>query len=269
MSSDEDEHRFNRLRGRSTSRRRSRSRSPPPRRSRSPSTPRRRSPVPRSPAPIGVLNDQAKLEDLLNKQQEFLTDLVNSHREEVDELVAAKSQQFRSKGIEKQYLHSSKVASKLSKIKKLLKKKKYDKALDSVRAALRLVEEHNEDLIVADSSRYGWLTVHTLRGHNQLPSDLSKKVEKIDSKLDKAKSATAGQHGPRQSKFYPRRMEAGGVQTWRKKQGPEEAIIAFSKSTRQGNCQQCNGAGHFYRECPEFWKAVNDQRVKEFGSGPK
>ena len=54
-------------------------------------------------ARINLSADQAALEELLNKQQEFLTDLVQTHREEVDEIVATKTQQFRSKGIEKQY----------------------------------------------------------------------------------------------------------------------------------------------------------------------
>lgn len=220
-------------------------------------------------ARINLSADQAALEELLNKQQEFLTDLVQTHREEVDEIVATKTQQFRSKGIEKQYQFNAKVSSQLGKIKKHLKKKKYTKAYEGVKSAIKLVEEHSEDLLVADTSRYGWLTVHTLRGSNNLPSELTKKVEKIDARLDKVKGSTAaGQHGPRANKFAPRRMAGqGGVQTWRKTQGPEEAIIAYAKSTRQGTCQQCNKSGHFYRECPEFWKAVNEQRVKDFSTG--
>ena len=269
MSSDEDD-RYNRFhndqersRSRGPTRSRSRSRSSQ-RRSRSPrrSVSRRQFTPPRLQEPQTA---QVNLEQLLNQQQEYIQDLITTHKEEVGELVSSKTQSFRSKGIEKQFNYNAKVSTRLSKIKRLLKKKKTSKALDAVRDLVSIVKEHSDDLLVADSSRHGWLTVHQLRGGGALSSDLLKKVEKIDSRLDKSKPRQNGQTDrPRKGQYFAGGMESQTVQTWRKKQGPEEALLAFSKTRRQGICTHCTQAGHFYRECPDFWKSVNESRKKTF-----
>ena len=206
---------------------------------------------------------------MLQDQQEYIHDLINSHKEEVGELVSPRSQTFRNKGIEKQFLYNMKVSTKLKKVKSLLKKQKLNRALESVRDLLKLVEDHNDDLLIAENSRHGWLTVHQLRGGSSLSSDLQKKVEKIDSRLDKSRQQQRGdvqRYRPGKGRQDSFRMEGKDVQTFRRKQGPEEALLSFSKTNRQGSCTHCSESGHFYRECPDFWKSVNESRKKNFTS---
>ena len=116
-------------------------------------------------------------------------------------------------------------------------------------------EDHSEDLVVADTSRHGWLTVHQLRGREQLSSSVQRKVEKIDSRLDKLKLSrhdekgrfSSGRKNPQQVEFQDR------VQTYRRKQGPEEVLKSFANRRREGTCTHCNEPGHFFRECPGLW----------------
>ena len=220
----------------------------------------------RSRSPSGNVDEgQRRLEQMLNEQQEYIKDLISNHKEEVDELLASKTKSFRSKGLEKQFEFNNKVTTRLSKIKKLLRKKKISRATDAVKELLEICEDHADDLLVADSSRHGWLTVHQLRG-GTLSSDLWKKVEKIDNRLDKARPKD-GKNRPQASGGNSNRMENQNVQTWRRKQGPEEAMQSYSKVQRQGTCTHCSAQGHFYRECPDFWRDVNASRKKASQSG--
>ena len=55
-------------------------------------------------------------------------------------------------------------------VKKDYKKKKH--VSHQLKEVISQLENHSEDLLVADSSRHGWLTVHQLRGKQTLPTDI-------------------------------------------------------------------------------------------------
>ena len=242
------EDRYNRLaneRSPSVSRSRSRGRS----RSRTRNKSRERSPPREKPASI---------RDLLNEQQEYLHELIVQHKEEVEEIVCAKVRNFRNKGIEKQFTFNEKVLSDLKKIKKLYKKKRH--IGDKLKEIVKLLEDHAEELLVADSSRHGWLTVHQLRGNQNLSSELLKKVDKIDNRLDKQKPQN---DRTRRGSGYPSKVDQkDGSFTYRKKKGPGELLQELVTRKREGTCSHCSEIGHFYRECPEFWKEVSEARKK-------
>ena len=203
------------------------------------------------------------LSQLLNKQQEYVYDLINQHKEKIDDLLVEKNRNFRSKGLEKQYIFNKKIITKAKKLKKNLKKEKVSRALSCVRDLIELCEEHADDLMIADSSRHGWLTVHQLRGPERLPGDLQKKVEKIDSRLDKVKNG--GQENRRYNggRQNYKRVDKEDVQTYRyRRQGPEEAIQSLSKTQRNGSCTHCRTEGHYFKECPQFWTEVAESRKK-------
>ena len=122
---------------------------------------------------------------LLERQQEFVHDLVADYKEEIQELLDTNSRNFRSKALEKQYTHNQKVLVKSKKILKLLRKDKVRKAKDLVKDLIGVLEDHSEDLIVADTSRHGWLTVHQLRGGDKLSSNLQRKIERSSSISDR------------------------------------------------------------------------------------
>ena len=199
---------------------------------------------------------------LLNEQQEKVFDIISAQKEEIEELKEDSGISFRSKAIEKQFKQNQRIIKDLKKIKKALKKGRAASATDQVRSLLNVCEEHKEDLLIADSSKFGWLTVHQLRGKSSLSSDLLKKVDKIDSKLDKERTRPA-QHG----NWREKRTQKGGEvleretrQFTRRKAGPEETLQFLKKSKRYGTCSHCQEEGHFFRECAKFWAEVSEQR---------
>ena len=73
----------------------------------------------------------------------------------------------------------------LKKVKKNLKKKRIDKSLDQIEDLLDILSEKKEDFLIADSSPHGWLAVSCVRNKSALPKDLSRKVERVNTKLDR------------------------------------------------------------------------------------
>ena len=245
-------------RDRSRSRRRSRSRS----RSRSESVYRRNI---STTAYDESTSRNTELVSILNDQQEKVFEIISAQKEEIDDLRENLGVSFKSKAIEKQFQLNQKIIKDLKKIKKNLKKGKYNSASDQVKKLLNNCEEHKEDLLIADSSKFGWLTVHQLRGKSNLPSDLMKKVEKIDSKLSKERK-------PEQNGWKRRDQKSGQVleretrQFGRRKAGPEETLQFLKKSKRYGTCSHCQEEGHFFRECAKFWAEVSEQRKQNSGN---
>ena len=217
----------------------------------------------RSRTPIGI-SGEADIASLLNKQQEKVYDIISSQKEEIDELKQESNLSFKNKAIEKQYRYNQKIIKDLKKLKKHFKKGKTSSCADIVKKLLQTCEEHKEDLLIADSSKYGWLTVHQLRGQSSLPSDLLKKVEKIDNKLDKekAKPGYNGRKDQKRGKTDTEPLEREAKQFARRKAGPEETLQQLTKSKRYGTCSHCQEEGHFFRECSKFWLEVSEQRKK-------
>ena len=199
---------------------------------------------------------------LLNRQQEKVFEIISSRTDKLRELKEEKEIVFRNKGLGKQYKNVQKTLASLNRVKKALKKKKIEKALDEVRDLIESVEEQGEDLLIADTSKHGWLTVFNLRGKKNLPSDLMKKIDKIDSKIDREKSS---KDGWKKRGGYKGDEEVGSAFRQglpRRRPGPEETMQSLTKSRRQGQCSHCNEYGHFYKECSKFWQQVSEQRKK-------
>ena len=142
---------------------------------------------------------------------------------------------------------------------------KAEKVLEDLQEDLEL---HQEDIIAADLSRNGWLTVSRLRNKSSLPSSLLKQIEKEDDAIDRWKrKSSIGRNGGNSSRF--RTMDQGtftnfvrtnrGAKGFQKK-SPEELMQEAVRQNRAGQCSHCSQEGHFYRECPSFWQKVHDSR---------
>ena len=189
-----------------------------------------------------------------------MCELMVEHKEEVEELVESKPT-FKNKALSKQYEFNSGLLKDLKKAKKQLKKGKEEKVHKLLDSVLEKLEEKSEDLQIADSSPHGWLAVSVLRGRSQLSKDVQKKLDRINSRLDKEKQYTKPRYG---GDFTgPKGMDyKAGVRTDRQnyRQTPQELLITLGQQKKAGNCSHCSEAGHFYRECPKFWEAVAESR---------
>jgi hypothetical protein len=121
------------------------------------------------------------------------------------------------------------------------------------------IEEHEQDLIIADSSPHGWLTVSKLCTTKELPKELRRQLAAIERDLAVQKTKRNGGPGKKFGKFSQQSGESSSKGPERK-YSPEEAMFAAAKQIRTGKCSYCQKNGHFFRECPDFWGKVNQSR---------
>ena len=203
--------------------------------------------------------------DLLKQQEEHLCDLMLDHKQEVVSLVKEKTKNFRKKPLQKQFEFLDELYQILDKAKKYLKKEKVDEALTLVHRCSERLKDKKEDLLVADQSPHGWLAVSLLQEGSDLPRGTQRKLDKINSRLDKVRGDRKSGHYGRHNKgnFEPL-YKQDGVHFSRQPQrkSPQEMLNLLGNQKKSGLCSHCQEAGHFYRECPKFWEAVNESRKK-------
>ncbi len=68
----------------------------------------------------------------------------------------------------------------VTRAKSFIKDNETHNALYEIRESIKFLETQNEDLLIADSSKFGWLTVSKICGKYTLSSTIQKKILKID-----------------------------------------------------------------------------------------
>ena len=199
-------------------------------------------------------------QQLLEDQQRKIFELIQDHKREIENKLQSKSTRFHHKNIEKQFDINQDYKSLVEKSIELLDRRDRKKAKKVLKGLLKKISEQEENLLIADRSSNGWLTVARLRNKDALSSKILKEVEKVDQELDRKKNGRFEKNMPKMDR------KSGGnvnfVQTNRpqKRKAPEEALKEAVGQTRTGTCQHCEGDSHFYRECPKFWEKVIDAR---------
>ena len=199
--------------------------------------------------------------------------MLEDFRTEVEEkLVGRTKHTFTKRNIEKQFEVNLRILRLNLKVEREIKNKRLSKALASLEEQKEELKQHEEDLITADSSKFGWLTVQKLKNTSSLASSQLRKIEKIESLIERTQS----QYGPQgtQGSRKPFRVDkevfqqSSDVRTKRpnsfQKKSPEQILEEHIKQTRVGTCSHCQKQGHFFRECPGFWQKVQDSREEHF-----
>jgi Zn-dependent M16 (insulinase) family peptidase len=194
-------------------------------------------------------------------QHEYLVELIKEHKTQVDEKLASKSRKFASKQIEKQFQVNFTFKELATKIQQAHAVKDYEKAEEAADELADKLEEHAQDLIIADSSPHGWLAVSKLRHSTELPKAVRKRLAAVEKELASKKIKNGG---PRR-KFQQQQQQLSTASqdgfTKNRKFSPEEALFAASKQVRAGTCSHCHKEYHYYRECPTFWSKVHESRA--------
>lgn len=225
----------------------------------------------------------SEFKELLNEQQDGIARMLQDQREEIEERIEPKATKhtFHKRNIEKQHEVNSKILHLNKKVEREIKASKYKRALETLEDQKELLEEHESDLIIADCSKFGWLTVQKLKNTSGLPPSKLKKIEKVESLIER----TQPQYGlPVNSGFKKTfRMDRDVFQPSQsfhqqpsstvtsrraaipfKKKSPEEMLEEYSKQNRVGPCSHCQKPGHFYKECAAFWAKVQESREANF-----
>jgi threonyl-tRNA synthetase len=193
---------------------------------------------------------------LVKSQQEVLLDLFQEHKTEVDTKLQSKVRKFGSKQIEKQYEINAGFLETAQKALTCVEEKNIIRAKALLENLVQQLQEHEEDLLIADASPHGWLAVAKLRTTKELPKSLRKRLAEVDRQLSsqkdgKFKKKPAGFPGQGQEPIFKRAD---------RRISPEEALFSASKQVRPGSYSHCHKGLHYYRECPEFWKKVQESR---------
>ena len=211
------------------------------------------------------------IKKLVTSQQEIILDLLSEHRAEVEEKIQLKSRRFSSKQIEKQYQINAEFRDLAAKITAALHASEVSRAQEVLSLLSTKLEDHEHDLIVADTSPHGWLAVAKLRSNTELPKTLRKKLAQVEKDLAHRRPPQQQQQqygGPRK-KFDQFQREGQSFSRRRPDQrlSPEEALSNAAKQLRQGTCTHCHKGLHYYRECPDFWTKVQESRAAKAKTG--
>ena len=212
------------------------------------------------------------VKDLLRSQQQHIEELLLEQRELVEKEQGDGKHKFSQTVLQKQYEVNKGFTRLAKKIQKSLDKQQVHLAKNLTEDLINDLEEHQEDLIAADISRNGWLTVARIRNRCSLPKNILREIEKADDQIDSRRSKFRQQ--PRQDgrisqRTQPLDREAFGnsVKTFKpfnnrmqQKKSPEETLQEAARQTRAGQCSHCHENGHFFRECAEFWSKVKEVR---------
>jgi YesN/AraC family two-component response regulator len=200
----------------------------------------------------------SEIKQLVESSQDFMYTLLKEHKEEIEDKLTTKNRRFASKQLEKQFQVNFKFKELVQKIQQALKDKSVKKAKKIAEELEEALDEHEQDLIIADISPHGWLAVSKLRNSSDLPKSVRKRLATVEKDLD----AQRAKNGGNKKKFLnvsTAGQESAGKKPERK-YSPEEALSYAARQVRTGTCSHCQKAYHFYRECPVFWTKVNESR---------
>jgi hypothetical protein len=201
-----------------------------------------------------------KLVELVSSQKDYMLELIAEHKAEVEAKLQAKQRKFGNKQIEKQFEINANFKDLAEKILAKVKSEQTDWAVKLLEQLIQELEEHGEDLVIADTSPYGWLAVSKVRAATDLPKSLRKKLEQVNKDLAAQK---VKKNGPDRRKFSS--VQGSGqepvIRRGDRRITPEEALFQAGRQVRQGNCSHCKKEYHYYKECPSFWQKVQESRA--------
>jgi len=204
---------------------------------------------------------------IVEGQQEFILELLSEHKAEVAEKIQTKSRRFSSKQIEKQFHVNAEFRDLANKTQVAFQAGEVNRAKEVLAVLCTKLEEHEHDLIIADTSPHSWLAVSKLRSGTDLPKSVRKRLAQVEKELAGRRQTN---YGGAKKKFEAVQRTGQNYTGRRPDQrlSPEEALNNAAKQLRPGTCSHCHKGYHYYRECPEFWQKVNESREAKAKANP-
>ena len=204
----------------------------------------------------------AVVRKIVETQQEVLFKWLEEHKAEVDEKLQSRGRRFSNKQIEKQFQINAGFRDLVGKVQAALEAGEVARARDVTELLDRQLGEHEEDLIIADTSPHGWLAVARLRRGKELPKALRKRLDQVEKELGHPPRRENYNGARSERKFGPfqRKGQEPLVKRPERRLSPEEVLFQAGRQLRPGTCSHCNEDLHYYRECPKFWAKVQESR---------
>ncbi len=206
----------------------------------------------------GEENSKA-VKKIVESQQELLYQWLADHKAEVEEKLQIRARKFSSRAIERQYHINTGFKEQATRILAALEAGEVKRARDVAESLEASLQQHEEDLIIADTSQHGWLAVSRLRRGSELPKSVRKRLEQVDRELSAQKRQDGGGF---KKKFGPLQREDKEpvVSRPNRRLSPEELLFQAGKQLRPGTCTHCHEGLHDFKECPSFWAKVQESR---------
>jgi hypothetical protein len=150
------------------------------------------------------------------------------------------NRKFGSRQIEKQFEINSNFKDLAEKILQKVKAGQPVRATQLLEQLIQEIEQHGEDLVIADTSPFGWLAVAKVRAATDLPKSLRKKLEQVDKDLAEQRSRKNGQNRRKFSTISGAGQEPV-VRRGDRRLTPEEALFQAGRQVRQGTCPGSEG----------------------------
>jgi hypothetical protein len=201
-----------------------------------------------------------KITKLVESQQEFILELLSEHKAEVDSKLQSRQRKFGNKQIEKQFEVNENFWEQAEKILAKVKAGETKRAEKLVSALIKDIEQHGEDLVIADTSPFGWLAVAKVRSATDFPKPIRKRLEQVDKDLAAQRGFKNGGAG---RTFLSLQGQGQEPVTRRgdRRLTPEEALFQAGRQVRRGACSHCKKEYHYFKECPAFWTKVQESRA--------
>jgi hypothetical protein len=197
---------------------------------------------------------------IVESQQELLYQWLSDHKAEVDEKLQIRTRRFGSKAIERQYHVNAGFKEQAAKILAALAAGEVKRATDVAEALEASLQEHEEDLIIADTSQHGWLAVARLRRGSELSKSLRKKLDQVDRELSAQRKPDGGGFKKKFGQVPREDKEPVVNRQQNRRLSPEELLFQAGKQLRPGTCTHCHEGLHYFKECPSFWAKVQESR---------
>jgi hypothetical protein len=201
-----------------------------------------------------------KITKLVESQQEFILELLSEHKAEVDSKLQSRQRKFGNNQIEKQFEVKENFREQAEKILVKVKAGETKRAEKLVAALIKDIEQHGEDLVIADTSPFGWLAVAKVRSATDLPKPIRKRLEQVDKDLAAQRGFKNGGAGRKFSAVQGQGQEPV-TRRGDRRLTPEEALFQAGRQIRRGTCSHCKKEYHYFKECPAFWTKVQESRA--------
>ena len=196
-----------------------------------------------------LLNNLGQLIDgKMREMKRSADDVASRQLQEIKKMKFTEMPEFKRKANKDQFLHNRQVIQCFDDAKEKLVDNKNEELMQSLEEGMKLVQDRQKLVLLADKSPYGWLTVENYKS-NALAED-----EDDEKRLIRAENRAATEVKRRQNQRKSKFPNTGNPGQQAKNTAANAPVSAVSQQAtyRKGSCFACGKFGHWKSECQLF-----------------
>ena len=198
-----------------------------------------------------LLNNLGQLIDgKMREMKRSADDVASRQLQEIKKMKFTEMPEFKRKANKDQFLHNRQVIQCFDDAKEKLVDNKNEELMQSLEEGMKLVQDRQKLVLLADKSPYGWLTVENYKS-NALAEDEDDEKRLLRAENRAATEAKRRQN-LRQSKSKFRNTGNSGQQAKNTAANAPVPAVSHQATYRKGSCFACGKFGHWKSECHLF-----------------